>query len=217
MLLALSAGGEKLVLGDVGGVIRICDTRSGKVQVEIQITDDGEGGVLAGPVAIASDGSLIAAALRPDRVSVWDAVSGKEIYKLSGERGCLRFSEDDRFLATGGKDGVVRLWELATGELVRTFSGHTAAITSVAFSAGNRRLASASVDGTGTIWDVFGVAGTDPERKNAVLAAADVDQLWERLDEKKAAAYGAMRILGAAPKEAVRVCRDRLQPVPKKG
>jgi WD40 repeat protein len=48
----------------------------------------------------------------------------------------------------------VLLWNAATGELLRTFEGHTQMITSVAFAPDGRSIASSSYDRTIKIWPV---------------------------------------------------------------
>jgi WD40 repeat protein len=59
-----------------------------------------------------------------------------------------------RGLASGSKDGTVKIWDVNSGQCVHTLRGHTGGITSVAFSRDSTWLASASDDETIKIWDV---------------------------------------------------------------
>ena len=49
---------------------------------------------------------------------------------------------------------AIRLWNVATGENIHTFWGHTTDVQSLAFSPDSTLLASGSVDGTILLWDV---------------------------------------------------------------
>jgi WD40 repeat protein len=66
----------------------------------------------------------------------------------------VAFSPDGRLLASGDWDKTIKLWDVATGSLVRTLKGHTGGVNSVAFSPDGRLLASGSGDGTIKLWDV---------------------------------------------------------------
>jgi WD40 repeat protein len=64
------------------------------------------------------------------------------------------FSPDGRTLATGGNDKIIRLWDVASGQELRTLTGHSDEVESVAFSPDGRTLASGSLDHTIKLWDV---------------------------------------------------------------
>ena len=66
----------------------------------------------------------------------------------------MRFSPDSRLLASGSFDHSIRLWDVATGRLVRRLAGHDQAVVSVAFSPDGRLLASGGDDSTVRLWRV---------------------------------------------------------------
>ncbi|MFF3439392.1 WD40 repeat domain-containing protein, partial [Streptosporangium sp. NPDC002721] len=56
-------------------------------------------------------------------------------------------------LATGGTDATIRIWNPATGNLIRTLNAHTGWIHSIAWSPDGTRLATGGTDATIRIWD----------------------------------------------------------------
>ncbi|QLE39811.1 NACHT domain-containing protein [Nostoc sp. C052] len=66
----------------------------------------------------------------------------------------IAFSPDGTLLATGDAEGGLRLWQVATGQLVINFAGHLGWVWSLAFSPDGQLLASCSSDKTIRLWDV---------------------------------------------------------------
>ena len=63
-------------------------------------------------------------------------------------------SGDSGEASGGSEDYNIRIWNLATGELIRTLSGHSQSVHSVAISPEGRTLASGSSDNTIKIWNL---------------------------------------------------------------
>lgn len=66
----------------------------------------------------------------------------------------IAFTPDSRLIAAGMSDGTVRLWDTATGRLVRTLSGHRYAVRAIAISSDGTKLVSASSDQTLRVWNL---------------------------------------------------------------
>lgn len=83
----------------------------------------------------------------------------KEIYAdLHGHIIKMIFSPDSKILVTTGFVELIsnirmKLWDVETGEEIRTLSGHTELIEALTFSHDGKILASGSFDGTVLLWD----------------------------------------------------------------
>jgi WD40 repeat protein/class 3 adenylate cyclase len=64
------------------------------------------------------------------------------------------FSPDGVHMATVGADGMINIWDVATGANLRQFAGHTERGTSIVYSPDGERIATTGDDGTSRVWDV---------------------------------------------------------------
>jgi WD40 repeat protein len=107
-------------------------------------------------IGFSNDGRLFASGDEDGIVRIWNPATGMLLRRwqagLSGSIGAIAFSSDDAWLATGSRDGV-RVWDAATGRLLRDFKGHKGYVDAVAFDAKTTRLFSS---GKGVIkeWDL---------------------------------------------------------------
>jgi WD40 repeat protein len=71
----------------------------------------------------------------------------------SGRVNAVAFSPDERWLASAGDDGTVRLWEPETGRELLRMTGHSTPVNAIEFSPDGRWLVSGGEDGTVQLWD----------------------------------------------------------------
>jgi WD40 repeat protein len=123
-------------------------------------------------LAFAPDGHTLAGADCEGNIILWDPESAKVRATIKEEDSrrimSLAFAPDGKTLAAAvgdrpGRDheqGLIVLWEVASGKRRLTLTGHTNAVLSVAFSPDGKLLASGSSDRTVRLWKVAAEATT---------------------------------------------------------
>jgi WD40 repeat protein len=66
----------------------------------------------------------------------------------------LVYSPDGSLLVSGGGDGLIHLWDPATGARRGTFADHCGAVRSLAFTPDGVRMLSSGDDGRIRVWEV---------------------------------------------------------------
>lgn len=147
------------------------------------VLQTGHAGSVTGLV-FSPDGRLLATVSFDTTVRLWDSANGRELRVLSGHAERIRqvtFSFDGRLLASAS-DYEVKVWDVATGEAVRTLDSRFM-ISAISFSADGRWLAAGQMTGPEseygtTIWDlasgnVVRTLGRSSERVTSIIFSPD--------------------------------------------
>lgn len=157
--LAFAPDGETVAGFGPSGVVEIFDVRTGARtggqapdgrSVPADAADDGA-------LVFSRDGAtLVAVANGEARVMAAKGSGYKEALSVDSDAPLCgaALSPDETMLATGGKDGTVRLWNARTGAAAGAFDAFGTESCAVGFSPDGRKLVSRAVDATVRVWDV---------------------------------------------------------------
>ena len=151
--LAFSQLGELASVGGDGRLL-IWDLLAGGQAEELTLP----GGVALQAVAFSNNGRHLAVATANAEVILWTGRQRVESVLL-GHEGLVEsisFSADGDWLASGGRDGQVWVWNLERGGRGRTLGDGGAWVQSVVFSADGKWLAAGGWDGRIRVWDRVG-------------------------------------------------------------
>lgn len=131
-----------------------------------------------GRLAYSQDGIKLACCGK-EGIAIRDARSGEQVNELSdiGYVFDLAYSQDGRFLASGGMNFNVRIWDAATFTAIAVYKGHAGHMFSVSFSSKGSTLLSASFKGKIIRWNMVArrMSGAAVRESNIRSAAYSSD------------------------------------------
>lgn len=111
-------------------------------------------------LAFNRDGTILASGggdpSRSGELMLWDVANRALLRSLESAHSDtvfgVEFSHDGQFLLTGAADKFVKIHEVATGKLAKSFEGHTNHVLDVTWRHGDKQIASAGADNAVKIW-----------------------------------------------------------------
>jgi WD40 repeat protein len=130
--------------------LTLWNLENGKEMRKFDIENGSDNGL-----AFSIDGKILAT-IKNSSVILLNVGTGK-IYNLSDHTDrviSIALSPDGKTLASGSSDKTVKLWNVETGQEIRTLGSHSDFVRSIAFSPDGKTLASGSNDKTVKLWNV---------------------------------------------------------------
>lgn len=195
-----SPDGRLLACGGIGAV-QVFDVSTGEETGRLDSSD-----VMVTGLAFSPDGRRVVTGDITGLIKIWDVEGCTELAELESDRqpragGGFRwptqsvsFDPDGTRVAGGGWNGVLRVWDAQSGEVLTTVRGHTRGpITQAAFSPDGKTIATASWDKSMALWDaetgrrLLSAKGLDggvnyvawhPDGRGIVTSSLEAVRMW---------------------------------------
>jgi WD40 repeat protein len=149
---ALHRHGDLLFIGQRSGTILVFDTKAGAILARMDHHKKGVFDIKS----IASKNELISTG-EEGNVAVWSLSDFSLLYTfpvLDNTIRVIEVSKDEKMIALGAKDGIIRLYHAEDYSMFKILEGHTLPITSLQFDPQGLYLISGSRDAQLKIWSL---------------------------------------------------------------
>jgi WD40 repeat protein len=182
LTVAINLDGQIIASGSNDNTIKLWQLETGKLLRTLGRWFSGHSNIVHA-IAFSPDGQLLASGSWDETIKLWQVDTGKQIRTFTSHNNWINsiafspvpehpsYQEGEFYmqgfvlldttslglgwtLASGSADSTIKLWLVSTGLELRTFTGHSDTVWSVAFSPDGQLLASGSSDSTIKLWQV---------------------------------------------------------------
>ncbi|MFK7911357.1 MAG: protein kinase, partial [Akkermansiaceae bacterium] len=152
----ISADG-KTILGRAWDNMVLWEREAGKIRFSVPLPNVSNSGTSA---SLSPDSSLIATA-DSRSIGIWETETGRKIQRIPYDgqspkttifKG-VSWHPNGKIILAAAKDNIARIWDVNSGELLQTLSGHGGWVTAGVWNPDGSRVATASYDGICRIWN----------------------------------------------------------------
>jgi WD40 repeat protein len=129
-------------------------------------------------IAFSPDNASLVSVSADNTVKIWDIsviqITVSEMASIALRKdgiSTVNYDPRGKFIATGGDDGALCLWDADSQKLVTEFKGHQKAVSAVTFAIRGNVLASGGKDHTVRLWDATA------ETEGTIIGTHD-DEVW---------------------------------------
>jgi WD40 repeat protein len=146
---AYSPDGSQLAAAGRNGQIRVWNLPAATVALNI---DGGRNRIRT--LAYLPQGAQLVSAGESRTIMIWDARTGDKHAELRPQTGKVLSMVvcGENFIATGGSDNLVRVWNWRTQQEANRLQGHTGSVATLAFDPSSATVISGSFDTTVRVW-----------------------------------------------------------------
>ncbi len=146
-----SNDGKQIYIGSYDRLVWVFDIATGKVSDTLKFHDG------AITTIDLSANNVIATGSWDKQIALWQKGKKEPDFVLIGHLdkvNNVKFSPDGKFLASAGDDGLLIIWDVATGGIVKKINAHHDPVTSLCYKSDGSVIATTSWDKTVKLWSV---------------------------------------------------------------